>query len=451
MFMTLDTLIGRLNTFIWGWPLIIFIIGSGIILTYACDFIQFRYFFKAWRYLLHPEKTADTENSSYLTPFQAFLNILNASIGNGSVAGMATAMYSGGPGAAFWIFVLGFFNYAIRFAEVYISTSITETTATGVVRGGPMIYLARVPGGSFLPYFYAFFALLLTFFSGNAMQCNSISLGIARMTQLPAYISGIALFILVLYIMLGGAARIIKISEAIAPLKVSIFFIATIIALVYHYNALIPALMLIVKSAFSNQAVSGALTGFTVQNAIRFGMSRVLNATEVGLGTAAILFGSTTSKHPVRSGIMAMASSFISNHLVCFTIMLVLVASGVWDSGLTSTPLTIAAYTTVFGTLGGWIVTILSISFGLGVLVAYAFIGRECWLFLTKGRYEWIYIALYCSMAFVGSLGQVTLIWNMTDIVNAGLIGTNLFGILYFLPKIKAAVRAYRAAESHGN
>lgn len=445
---SLERLVETLQSFVWGWPLIIFIVATGIILTVACSFIQFRYFFKAWEYVFTPEKTPGADESSYMTPFQAFLNILNASIGNGSVAGMATAIYSGGPGAAFWIFVLGFFNYAIRFAEVFVSTSITEVSATGVVRGGPMVYLARVPGGSILPYFYAFCALMLTFVSGNAIQCNSISLGMERMAGVPAVVSGIALCLLILYILLGGAQRIIAISEAIAPFKVGLFFITTIGVLVFHYQAIIPALQLIMQYAFSAQAVSGAVAGYTVQSAIRFGMSRVLNATEAGLGTAAILFGSTVSKHPVRSGIMAMATSFISNHLVCFMIMVVIVASGTWDSGLTSTPLTIAAYSTAFGDLGGWVVTVLSISFGLGVLVAYAYIGRECWMFLFKGRFEWLYMAIYASMAFFGSLGQVALIWNMTDLINAGLIVSNLYGILYFLPRIRQAVLAYMHEES---
>jgi AGCS family alanine or glycine:cation symporter len=439
----LAEIIENIRSIAWGWPLVIFVILAGFVLTVALKFIQFRYFVQSWRYVIKPEKQDADKKDAYITPFQAFVNTLSASVGNGSTAGMATAIYSGGPGAAFWVFMLGFLAMAIRFAEVYASTSFTEQSANGVVRGGPMIYLKRVPGGFILPFIYAFFCLMLSFASGNAMQCNSITLGLERMTGVNTYIIAITLFAFLLYVMLGGAQRIIKVSDKIVPVKVALFFIATFIVLGYHYQAIIPALKLIIKSAFYPQAVFGALTGYTVQNAMRFGMSRSLNATEAGLGTAAVLFGSTGSKHPVRSGIMSMASTFISTNLVCAMIMLVLVASGVWNNGLTSTNLTISAYETVFGTFGGWVVTFLSITFGMGVLVAYAYIGSECWSFLTKGRFMKVYVVLYCLMALVGSLAQVKLIWSAIDIVNAGLLAINLYGLLVLTPIIRRGVIDY--------
>lgn len=439
---SLDRIVSDLGTLVWGWPLVIFVSGAAIYMTLAFRAVQFRYFFKAWKYVLFPEKS-EHQGEDYITPLQAFVNTLSASIGNGSAAGMATAMYSGGPGAAFWIFVLGFFNMAIRFAEVCASTSITNESAMGALRGGPMVYLSLVRGGSFLPTLYAFFALGLAFITGNAMQCNSMRLGIERMTGVEAPYIALLLFSFMLYVMLGGANRIIRVSDKIVPVKVGLFFIATLCVLGYHWQSIIPALAIILKSAFTLKALGGGVAGHTMQEAIRFGMSRSLNATESGLGTAGILFGATGSKHPVRSGIMSMVSTFISNHLVCFMLMLVYVASGVWDSGLTSTPLTIAAYKTVFGDLGGWIVTFLSVTFGMGVLVAYAYIGRECWMYLTRGRYEWLYTIIYCFMALFGALSQVSLIWNMTDLINAGLVTINLYGLLAVLPRLTRALHDY--------
>jgi alanine or glycine:cation symporter, AGCS family len=446
-FMTMASLeltIDMIRAFAWGWPLIIFVIFSGAIITVALQCIQLRYFAQAWRYVFKAEQQVSGQQEAYITPFQAFVNTLSASIGNGSTAGMATAIYSGGPGAAFWIFVLGFFTMAIRFAEVYASTYFIEKSATGVLRGGPMIYLKRVPGGSVLPYIYSFFCLMLSFVSGNAMQCNSIALGVERMIGVDTRVVAFILFVFLLYVMFGGAQRIINVSDKIVPVKVGLFFIATLIVLVYHYQMIWSALVLIVKSAFTSRAVTGGLIGYSVQDAIRFGMSRSLNATEAGLGTAGVLFGTTATKDPMRSGIMSMASTFISNHLVCVMLMVVLVASGVWNSGLTSTKLTIAAYETVFGSLGGWVVTFLSMTFGMGVLVAYAYIGRECWSFLTGGRAMGIYTALYCIMAAVGSLAQVALVWSAIDIVNAGLLIVNLYGLLMLLPTIRSAVIEYR-------
>lgn len=439
----------HINSIIWSWPLDIFIICAGLIMTVALGFIQFRYFGAAWKAVFVPEKGELTD--SYITPFQAFVNTLSASVGNGSLAGMATAVYAGGPGAGFWVFILGFFNMAIRFAEVFASTEFTEKSATGALRGGPMVYLKKVPAGAFLASLYAFFCLGLTFVSGNAVQCNAITTGVHRMSGLDVRLIALMLFALVLYIMFGGAKRIIYYSELIIPIKVGLFFGATIFLLVYHYQNIIPAFHLIFQSALTPKAVTAGLLGFTMQDAlkfgienpIRFGVARSLNATETGLGTAAILYGSTASKNPFRSGLMSMASAFISNHLVCFMLIVALVASGVWNSDNYGINMSILAYSTVFSTLGGWIVTFLSVSFGLGVLVAYAYIGRECWMYLFKGQFAGLYTAIYCGIALVGALYKAEVLWSALDIVNAGLIVINVLGLMYLLPQIRKAIRTY--------
>jgi AGCS family alanine or glycine:cation symporter len=437
----IETSINNLNTLLWGWPLIVFIGLTGIVFTIALGFVQFRYFGAAWRYLLLPEA-----GSSYgsITPLQAFLNALSASLGNGSLTGMATAIYSGGPGAAFWVFVLSFISMPIRFAEVFCGTSIATRVHDGTVRGGPIAYIQRAPGGSFLVYIYVFCALWLTFASGCAMQCQAITVGLVNVTGKSPYVFAGLLFAFLIYIMSGGADRVLRAADVIVPLKVLLFFIATSIALVFHGAHLWHALELIVRYAFTPQAVSGGLLGYTIQDAMRFGMSRVSNATETGLGTAGILYGATGSTQPVRSGIMSMVTTFISNFLVCFTLMLLIVASGAWSSGIYGTGMTIAAYSTVFGSFGGIVVTALSMMFGLGVLVTYVFIGRECWSFLTNGRYFWIYTALYCLFALVGSLAGLNVIWNLVDISNAGLLAINLYALWLMLPHMRSALATYR-------
>lgn len=442
----LTTMLSSLAQAIWGWPLVIVSIVSSMMLTFITYGIQFRYFFRSWRYVLRPEQAKQT--GSYITPFQAFVNTLSASIGNGSAAGMATAMYSGGPGAAFWIFVLGFFNMATRFAEVFISTSFIDKSANGLLRGGPMVFLKYVPGSRFLPHLYAFFCLFVSFAAGSAMQCNSISVGIRRITDIHPWVIATVLLILMVYIVQGGAHRIIAISDKIIPVKVGLFFVAIITILTYHHAQIIPALQLIVKAAFEPSAFATGVTAYSLQNAIRYGMSRSLSATEAGLGTAGVLFGATASTNPVRSGIMSMSSLFISNHLVCFMLMVLFVATGVWNNGMTSTALTSAAFETVFGTAGAWIVAFLSIIFGLGVLVAYAYIGRECWFFITKGRWPFLYGILYSSCAFLGSLARVESVWNAVDIGNAGMFIINTYGLLILIPYIHQAVKQYREHES---
>jgi AGCS family alanine or glycine:cation symporter len=441
--MDINLLIKELNGLLWGWPFLIFIIATSVILTVMLNFVQFRYFFRAWKYVFKP---AAGEAKADLTPLQAFLNAINASIGNGSLAGMATAIFAGGPGAALWVFVIGLLGMALRFAEVFLATTYTDSSGKSVL-GGPMLYLSKAPGGKVLPYLYATFCLFLAIASGNMMQANSVRIAIVNISGAEPWIVAIFLLLFIGYVVAGGAPRIIKVSDKIVPVKIGVFLLSAIIMIIYHYAAIIPALKLICVSAFDPQAALGAAAGYGVQEAIRFGTSRSINSSEAGLGTASIFFGSTGSKNPVQSGIMSILGSFITANIVCFSLMLIIVASGVWNNGQTSIDLTIAAYKTVFGSLGGWIVTFLSISFGIGTMVAYAYLARACWLFLTGGKMLTLFNLFYVATAGLGAVAAVEIVWNLTDVVNFGLLFTNLFGMLCLAPVIRKAVVAFQAAD----
>lgn len=449
--MNISELILQVRDFVWGLPLILTFLIIGIILTFALSFAQFRYFITSWKLLFKAkEKTAGAEISS----FQAFINALGANTGNGSIAGIATAIFVGGPGAAFWILVAGILALIFRFAEVFLGISITELVRQpdGSMRpvGGPMVYIKRIPFGNPLSYIYTISILLLALVGGCAMQTNSIIIGILRTWDVSllnnltykVVLSSIIL-IFIAYVVLGGAQRIIKVSDKIIPFKVGVFIISFLIVLIYHYQSLIPALKLIFSSALMPQSICGAAVGLAVQKCISFTVSRLLNASEAGLGTAAILFGASESKKPMRDSVLSMLSVFISTYVVCFGVALTIVASGVWNNGQTSTALTISAFETVFGSWGGWIVTFCSVSFGIGVLVSYAFITRRIWLFLTKGRWPLFVAVFYCAAAFLGGIAPVDLIWNPLDIINGALFTINMLAILYFLPFIRRSISKY--------
>lgn len=444
--MDLNKLAINVSDWIWGWPLIAIFVLIGAITTVMLNFVQFRYFVRSWKMVLFPTKAETTlATDAQMTSFQAFINTLGTSTGNGSIAGIGTAIFAGGPGAAFWILVAGVFAMALRFAEVFLAIYVKDKYSFRTAKGGPMVYLHLVPGGSFLPYVYCAFLFLYGLTSGNAMQANSIGLGIARASNgmiAPIYVA-IALTLFVIYVLMGGAKRILQISDKLVPFKVAVFILASLTVLVYHSSAILGALALIWRGAFTPSALGGAALGITMQQAIRSGFARSLNANEAGLGVAGTFFGASSSKEPVNDSIMSMLGAFISSYVVCFIVALCIVASGVWDNGLSSTALTISAFNTVFGVYGGWVVTFCAASFGLGVLVSFAFVVHECWVFLTRGRFNKMAYLIYASVTFFGTLAKVDLIWNTNDIVNGLMLLINLYGMVWFLPTIRNYVVEY--------
>jgi len=422
-----------------GLPLIIYAVGIGLICTIIFRFIQFRAFFQAWRVIIAPQKKEEKQGD--MTPFQAFLNTLSTNLGNGSVVGAATAIVSGGPGAGIWVLLVGLFMMAIRFAEVYASTWYGMRAPKNTTLGGPMLYLKEVWGGAVLSGLYGVGCLIFGLLVGNAMQMHSIRMSIETTWGFDTYAIAVCITAFIAYVLFGGAQRIIAVSDKIVPVKVIVFFGASFLLIAYHSGALYGALQLMIQGAFQPQAMLGGALGFTVMQAIQAGMNLSVTATESGLGTAAILFGYTGSTDPIKSGLMGMISTFVSS-LVCFLVALSIVISGVWDSGLKSSALTISAFNTVFGQWGGWIVSFLSISFGVGVVVAFAYITRAAWFSITGGKYEYVFYALYCAAAFWGSVAQVDLVWGAVAIINGTLLTINLTGLLLLMPRLARYLRS---------
>lgn len=441
--MDANLIVQTLNQYILGWPFLILALGASVVCTIVLKGIQFRYFFTAWRELFNPTEQQASDKKVDMTPFQAFLNMLSSNLGNGALIGAASALFSGGPGAVFWILALSLLFMVLRFAEVYLSVRAGRDREAMSVLGGPMLYLRSVPGGKVLAYMYAFFCFFYSLIIGDALQANTMSLSLQTTWQIPGVVTALLLCIFILVIILGGAQRISKVSEKIVPLKVLVFVVSAVVVLGYHYQAIFGALALIIQSAFTSKAVAGGIMGYSVMQAVRLGMTRSLMGTEAGLGTSAIIFGNTGSVSPVKDGITSMLGTFITS-LVSFIMGLCIVASGVWNSGETSSPLVIKAFATVFGSYAGWAVSFLSVSFGLGVLVAFAYVTREVWSFLTGGRWPLVGTFLYSLCAFLGAIVDARVVFDAGDLVIAILFGINLFGIMWLLPSIKKDVDAFR-------
>lgn len=435
--MNLIELVYYISNNLWGWPFLIFFLSVGVIMFVATYGAPFRFFMRAWRVVLSPAARATSGEGDQMSPIQAFINTLGTSIGNSSLAGIAAGIYAGGPGAIFWLAIAGFLAMALRFAEVYLGTFFVDGSSESKAQGGPMLYLSKVPGGSFLPYLYAFLCFIFSLVTGNAVQANSIALGVEHAWSISVSVSAVVLGLFIAYVLLGGAQRIIHISDRLVPIKVTVFVLAAVIVLGYYITSIIPALILIVKCAFRPVALYGGAVGIGIQQAMRYGLARGAASNEGGLGTAAVFFGSTEGADPSGNAMLSMLGVFISTHVIGLMVSLPIITSGLWNSGLTGAPLTSAAFETVFGSMGGSIITFTAISFGLSVIVSYAYVGRECWMFLVGKRGLSLFMILYGLSTIVGTLVSVKFMWALSDIINGGLLIINLYGLLALTPVVR--------------
>jgi len=442
--MNISSIISTIAQNIWSIPLLLGVFGICIFMTLQLRFVQFRYFFNAIEMILNPSANAESiGKSGELTSFQAFINTLGANIGNGSLGGIPVAISIGGPGAIFWLLVMSTFAIALRYSEVYLGMAFIGKYRFGSAKGGPMLYLSLLPGGLFLSYGFALFCVLYALFAGNIVQCNTVGLALNRTWGINPYLTAFFVLAFIAYILIGGSQRIVKYLDMLVPFKVALFIGSCSIVLIYHYQMIPHAFYLIIQGAFDPQAFIGGSFVYALQVVIGQGFRRGLLIHEAGLGTAAVAFGSTTGKNAVQDSILSMLGVYINTHIICLMIALAILSSGVWGSGETSAALMVSSYETVFGQLGGWIISFLTINFGISVLVSFAYLGSVCWSFLTGGKYMFVYPVAYAAAAFFGTYMNVDLVWKIADLINAGLFVFNMLGMLWFVTAIRKGLQDY--------
>lgn len=431
---------------IWGLPLLVSVFIISVFMTLQLRFVQFRYFVSSIAMLFSSEQAdCSIKKTDDLTAFQAFINTLGANIGNGSLGGIPVALCVGGPGSIFWLLVVSTFAIALRYSEVYLGMAFIGKYRFGSAKGGPMLYLSMLPGGLFLSYFFALFCLGYALVGGNVIQCNTVGLALQKTWGVDPYYTAFFVLAFILYVLIGGAQRIVKYLDMLVPFKVFLFVGSSLLVLAYNYQAIPHAFYLIWQGVFEPQAFVGGSFGYAIQKVMTVGLQRGVLIHEAGLGTAAVAFGSTAGDNAIKDSIMSMLSVYINTHVICLMIALSILSSSAWGNGDTSSALMVATYETVFGSFGGWIISFLSINFGISVLISNAYLGRVCWSFLTGGKFMFIFPLMYTVVAFVGTYMNVAIAWQVADIVTAGLVFCNLLGILWFVVVIKNGLKMYES------
>jgi AGCS family alanine or glycine:cation symporter len=400
------------------------LLGAGLWLTLRTGFVQVRRFGEAWRIAFVRRASA---GSGVLTPFQAFMTALAASIGTGNIAGVATAIVSGGPGALFWIWVYGFVAMAIKFAEATLGVTFREVRGSAVL-SGPMYYLRDGLKSPFLAWLFALVAAVAALTTTPFTQPNSIALVINSVFRVPRLAVGLVVAVLTWLVIIGGIKSIGRAAERLSPLKVGLYLAGGLIVILLN-AARIPAVFgLIFREAFSLQAAAGGTLGMLI--AMRYGIARGIYANEAGYGTAAVAYGTAQSSQPAQQGLNAIVEvftvSFVTSTISAMTILL----TGVWQSGLTSSAAVAAGFNAVMPTVGGWIVAFCVFLFGYTTLIGWAYYGEQFFEYILGRRVTLPYRWIYCLLIPFGAVTKVDVVWAWGDLMNALQVFPNLVGLI---------------------
>ena len=401
---------------------VVVLLGAGAFLTLKTSFVQLRRFGEAWRVALVRRATGD---SGALTPFQAFMTALAASIGTGNIAGVATAVVSGGPGALFWIWVYGFVATAIKFGEAVLGMTFRESTPGGVL-SGPMYYLRDGLRSPSLAWLFAFVAAVAALTTTPFTQPNSMALVLDTVFGIPRLVSGITIAVLTWLVIIGGIASIGRAAEKLSPLKVGLYLTGGLIVILFNAARIPSVLALVFSEAFTTRSA----LGFGMFVAMRYGIARGIYANEAGYGTAAVAYGTARSTQPTLQGLNAVVEVFIVSFVTSSISGLTILLTGVWQSGVTSTAAVAAGFNTVMPTVGGWVVAFCTFLFGYTTLIGWAYYGEQFFEYIL-GRsvtipYRWI----YCLLIPLGAISKVDVVWAWGDLMNVLQVFPNLIGVL---------------------
>ncbi len=436
-------IISQIDAVVWGVPMIIILFGTHLFMTFRTGIIQ-KHLLKGIR--LSVAKDEDGEGE--ISQFGALATALAATIGTGNIVGVATAVISGGPGAVFWMWMIGIFGMATKYSETLMSVKYRVQTKDGRMLGGAMYALERGIGQKWLAVLFAIFAALAAFGIGCLTQSNSIASACEENFGLPAWITGILLAALVAIVIIGGVKSISKVCEKLVPFMAIFYVLGCIIVLIINYRFIIPAVVLIVKSAFTVQAGFGGVAGFAVSEAIRFGCARGLFSNESGLGSAPLVAAAAKTKNPVRQSLISMTGTFWDTVVICLMTGLTLVSSVLANPDVAAaladgnSVLTFEVFAQI-PVIGRPLITISLALFAFSTILGWSYYGERAAEYLVGSGVMKLYKLLFVVLAFVGTISSLELVWNIADILNGLMVIPNVIGILLLSGVIVAEGKKY--------
>lgn len=420
----LENIVATIDKVLWGWPLLILLLGTHIFLTFRLKFIQ-KYIFKAIKMSVEKDK----DSTGDVSQFSALAMSLAGTIGTGNIIGVATAISIGGPGAVFWTWVTGIFGISTKYAESLLSAKYRVKTKDGTMAGGPMYVLEHGLKKKWLGVLFAIFTSIAALGTGGMVQSNAISTMAKDTFNFPIGITAFVIAILTAIVILGGIKSISKVCSIFVPFMTAFYVIGCIIILVIGYKTIPQSIAIIVKSAFTGKAAIGGFAGSSVLMSIRYGVSRGLFSNESGLGSAPIVSAAAKTKNPVRQALVASTGTFWDTVIVCAITGIVLTNTGVWQKGLVGGQLTKEAFSNI-PVIGPVVLTIGLLTFAFSTIIGWSYYGEKSIEYLFGKKYVVYYKFLWVVMVYCGAVFSLDFVWNVADIANGLMAIPNLISLI---------------------
>ncbi|RDH90657.1 MAG: sodium:alanine symporter family protein [endosymbiont of Seepiophila jonesi] len=437
-------LVKGLNGIVWGPVMLVLILGTGMLLMLGLRLIPLTRLGHGFRMLWQGRRD---QGEGEISPFNALMTSLSATIGTGNIAGVATAIALGGPGALFWMWCTALVGMATKYAEAVLAVRFREVDEEGNHIGGPMYYIKNGLGRrwAWLGTLFAIFGALAGFGIGNTVQANSVADVLETNLAIPAAVTGGVMAILAALVLIGGVRRIADVAGKLVPLMAIAYVVGGLMVLFTHFGEIPSAVVMIVEHAFTPTAATGGFAGAAIWAAIRFGVARGIFSNEAGLGSAPIAHAAAATDNPVRQGTIAMLGTFIDTLIVCTITGLAIVVTGAWTSGETGAALSSMAFEQALPGVGGYVVTFGLAIFAFTTLLGWSFYGEKCVEYLFGVRAITPFRALWIIMIPVGAMAQEQLdfVWLVADTLNALMALPNLLALLLLSPVVFGLTRDY--------
>jgi len=443
MMETMNQFISEINGIVWGPLMLALILGAGLFLNIGLKFMPIRMIKEGFVLIFKGRKEDKKEGE--ISPFNALMTSLSATIGTGNIAGVATAIFLGGPGAMFWMWIAALLGMATKYAEAVLAVEYREKDEEGNHVGGPMYYIKNGLGKNwkFLGVLFALFASIAGFGIGNTIQANSVSDVLHSSFDIPVLYSGLVLAVLVGLVLVGGIKSIASVAGKLVPFMAIVYLLSGLSILVLNLTAIPEAISLIVRSAFTGTAAAGGFAGASIWAALQFGVARGIFSNEAGLGSAPIAHAAAKTDSSVKQGLVAMMGTFIDTIIICSITGLAIVLSGEYLSGESGATLSALAFSKMLPFIGEYIVTFGLILFAFTTLVAWSFYGEKSVYFLLGQKAIIPFRLLWVVVIPFGSMMDLKFIWLLADTLNALMALPNLIALLLLSPVVFKLTKAY--------